>query len=42
VVPGANEVLFGALCMEALDLMADPVGERLVGRHGDKALYKLK
>jgi predicted aspartyl protease len=42
VVPGAKEVLFGALCMEALDLMADPAGERLVGRHGDKALYKLK
>jgi hypothetical protein len=38
----ADEVLFGALCMEALDLMADPVDECLKGRHGDKALYKVK
>jgi hypothetical protein len=42
LVPSGDEALFGALCMEALDVMADPVGERLVGRHGDKALYKLK
>ncbi|MDR0551099.1 MAG: retropepsin-like domain-containing protein [Spirochaetaceae bacterium] len=42
LVPNSDEVLFGALCMEALDLMADPVDECLVGRHGDKALYKLK
>jgi predicted aspartyl protease len=41
VIPEAREVLFGALCMEALDLMADPVDERLVGRHGDRALYKV-
>jgi hypothetical protein len=41
LVPTAGTVLFGALCMEALDVMADPVDERLVGRHGDKALYKL-
>jgi hypothetical protein len=42
LIPDADEVLFGALCMEALDVMADPVDERLVGRHGDKAVYKLK
>jgi predicted aspartyl protease len=42
LVPDADEVLFGALCMEALDVMADPVEERLVGRHGDQAMYKLK
>jgi predicted aspartyl protease len=42
VIPEANEVLFGALCMEALDLIADPVDECLKGRHGDKALYKVK
>jgi hypothetical protein len=27
VIPNADEVLFGALCMEALDLIADPVDE---------------
>jgi hypothetical protein len=42
VIPDADEVLFGALCMEALDVMADPVEERLVGRHGNKAVYKVK
>jgi predicted aspartyl protease len=42
LIPDADEVLFGALCMEALDLMADPVDECLKGRHGDKALYKVK
>jgi predicted aspartyl protease len=42
VIPDADEVLFGALCMEALDVMADPVNKCLVGRHGDKALYKVK
>jgi predicted aspartyl protease len=41
VIPEASEVLFGALCMEALDVMADPVDECLKGRHGDKALYKV-
>jgi predicted aspartyl protease len=42
LIPDADEVLFGALCMEALDLMADPVNECLKGCHGDKALYKIK
>ncbi|MDR1324919.1 MAG: hypothetical protein LBK00_02660 [Treponema sp.] len=42
LIPDADEVLFGALCMEALDVMADPIEERLVGRHGDKAIYKVK
>ena len=42
LIPDTDEVLFGALCMEALDLMADPVDEQLKGRHGDKAVYKLK
>jgi predicted aspartyl protease len=42
LIPDADEVLFGALCMEALDLMADPVDECLKGRHGDKAIYKVK
>jgi predicted aspartyl protease len=42
LIPDADEVLFGALCMEALDLMPDPVDECLKGRHGDKAMYKVK
>ena len=42
LIPDADEVLFGALCMEALDVIADPVDECLRGRHGDKAIYKVK
>ena len=42
VIPEADEVLFGALCMEALDVMPDPVDECLKGRHGDTAIYKVK
>jgi predicted aspartyl protease len=42
LIPDADEVLFGALCMEALDLIADPEDECLKGRHGEKALYKVK
>ena len=42
LISDADEVLFGALCMEALDVIADPVDECLKGRHGDKALYKVK
>ena len=41
VVPTAREILFGALPMETLDIMADPVAECLVGRHGDKPLHYL-
>jgi hypothetical protein len=42
LVPDADDILLGALPLEALDLMVDPVNERLVGVHGDQPLYKLK
>jgi hypothetical protein len=42
VIPTADEVLFGALPMESLDVMADPVAECLVGRHGDKQIHRVK
>jgi predicted aspartyl protease len=42
LVPGADDILLGALPLEAMDLMVDPVNERLVGVHGDQPLYKLK
>jgi predicted aspartyl protease len=41
LIPEASTVLLGALCMEALDVLADPVAERLVGRHGEEALYQV-
>ncbi len=42
VVPGANEILFGALPMEGMDLIVHPRKEEVIGAHGDKALYILK
>jgi predicted aspartyl protease len=41
LVPNARDILLGALHLEALDLMVDPVNERLVGVHGDQPLYTL-
>jgi clan AA aspartic protease len=41
VVPNAKEILLGALPLEAMDLMVDPVHQCLVGVHGDQALHVL-
>ena len=41
VVPGAKDVLLGALPLEAMDLMVDPVRQELTGAHGDEALHIL-
>ncbi|MDR3336481.1 MAG: hypothetical protein LBT16_04685 [Treponema sp.] len=41
VVPDAKDILPGALPLEAMDLMVDPVHERLVGVHGDQPLHVL-
>jgi len=36
IIPGSEKILFGALAMEAMDLMVDPVRQQVVGAHGDK------
>ena len=36
LIPGAKKVLFGALPMEAMDLMVNPVTQEVVGVHGDR------
>jgi hypothetical protein len=41
LVPNAKDILLGALPLEAMDLRVDPVNERLVGVHGEQALYML-
>jgi len=38
VVPGADEILLGAIPMEGMDLIIHPRTEEIVGAHGDKAL----
>jgi clan AA aspartic protease len=41
VVPNAKDILLGALPLEAMDLMVDPVHQCLVGVHGDQAMHVL-
>jgi hypothetical protein len=41
-VPGAEEVLLGAIPLEGLDLMVDPTRQELTGAHGDEPLFILK
>ena len=41
VVAGAKNVLLGALPLEAMDLIVDPVRKQLAGAHGDQALHIL-
>ena len=35
VIPGAEDVLLGAIPLEDMDLMVNPVNQELVGIHGD-------
>jgi clan AA aspartic protease len=39
VIPGGNKVLLGAIALEGLDLMVNPVSQELVGVHGDEVEY---
>jgi hypothetical protein len=41
VIPYAKEVLLGALPLEAMDLIVDPVRKTLAGAHGDQPLHVL-
>jgi predicted aspartyl protease len=41
VVAGAKNILLGALPLEAMDLIVDPVRKQLVGAHGDQAVHIL-
>ena len=35
VIPGAEKILLGAIPLEGMDLMVNPVSQELVGIHGD-------
>ena len=39
VVPNAKRVLIGALPLEGMDLVVDPVHQTLVGANGEEAMY---
>jgi clan AA aspartic protease len=39
VIPDVREVLLGALPLEAMDLIVDPVRKTLAGAHGDQPMH---
>ena len=39
VIPGAEQVLLGAIPLESMDLMVNPCTQELVGVHGDEIEY---
>ena len=39
VIPGAESVLLGAIALEGMDLMVNPVDGELVGVHGETEEY---
>jgi len=41
VLPGAKEILLGAMPLEGMDLMVDPVNEKLIGVHGEEPKYMI-
>ncbi|MDR1956946.1 MAG: retroviral-like aspartic protease family protein [Treponema sp.] len=42
VVPGAGDVLLGAIPLEDMDLIVDPRRRELIGAHGDEVLCLVK
>jgi len=41
VLPGAKDILLGAMPLEGMDLMVDPVHGKLVGVHGEEPEYMI-
>jgi clan AA aspartic protease len=42
VIPGADQILLGAIPLEDMDLIVDPKGQRLAGAHGDEVVCMVK
>ena len=41
ILPDANDVLLGAIPLEAMDLTVNPRDEEVVGVHGDRILHRI-
>jgi len=41
VLDGANEVLLGAIPLEGMNLIVDPVNQRLAGANGDEVIFRI-
>jgi clan AA aspartic protease len=42
VLPGAKEILLGAIPLEDMDLIVDPKNQKLIGAHGDEPLGRIR
>ena len=42
VLPNTSEVLLGAIPLEGMDLIVNPLSQELVGAHGEDILHKIK
>jgi len=42
VLPEADDILLGAIPLEAMDLIIHPRNEEVIGAHGDEELHKIK
>ncbi|MDR1445640.1 MAG: clan AA aspartic protease [Treponema sp.] len=42
VLPNADEILLGAIPLEALDLIVNPRAEEVAGAHGDQIIHSIK
>jgi clan AA aspartic protease len=42
VLSGEEEILLGAIPLEGMDLIVNPVERRIVGAHGDKVIFLAK
>jgi clan AA aspartic protease len=41
LLPDADEILLGAIPLEAMDLMVDPCKQEVVGTHGEEMLFRI-
>jgi clan AA aspartic protease len=41
VIPNADKILLGAIPLEAMDLVVNPLKQELTGAHGDKAVFRV-
>ena len=41
MIPGASEILLGAIPLEDMDLIVDPKNEELTGRHGENPVMRV-
>ena len=41
LVPSANEILLGAIPLEDMDLIVNPVKQELTGAHGDEIIFRI-